>query len=122
MRRNVERAPRGARQTQPGAASTSNPGSLPALPAVPTFTEAGLPGFDVKGWYAVFAPAGIPKAAIGKLSAEFAKILAMPDIREKIASQGMESFISAPEVFAALVKADHAKWGKVIKTANIKLE
>jgi len=76
----------------------------------------------VKGWYAIFAPAGTPKAVIDKLSAEFARILAMPDIREKIAGQGMNPFISTPEEFAALVIADSAKWGKVVKTANIKFE
>ena len=95
---------------------------LSALPQVPTFAEAGLPGFDVKGWFAVLAPVGISKAVIDKLSAEIAKILEMPDIKEKIVSEGLDTFISTPDQFATLMKIDMAKWAKVIKTANIKLE
>ncbi len=92
------------------------------LPQVPTFTEAGVPGFDVKNWFGVVAPAGTPKAIVDKLSAEIAKILAMPDTRAKLASQGGEPFISTPEQFAALMKADMAMFAKIIKSANIKLE
>ncbi len=93
----------------------------PALPQVPTFAEAGLPGYSIGYWIGVLAPAGTPKAIIDKLSTEIGRILAMPDTREKIAAQGMAPFISNPEQFAALLQADTAKWGKVIKTANIKL-
>ena len=93
-----------------------------SLPQVPTFAEAGLPGYSIGYWIGVFAPAGTPKAIIDKASTEIGRILAMADTKEKIAAQGMESFISNPEQFAALLKADTAKWGKVIKTANIKLE
>jgi len=94
----------------------------PSLPQVPTFTEAGLPGYSIGYWIGVLAPTGTPKAIIDKLSTEIGRILAMPDIKEKIAVQGMDSFISTPEQFAALMKADMAKWGKVIKTAGIKPE
>ena len=93
---------------------------MPALPQVPTFTEAGLPGFDVKFWFGVLAPAGTPKEIIDKLSTEIAKILALPDIKENLLSQGMEPFISSPEQFAALIKADMAKFGGIVKAANIK--
>jgi len=95
---------------------------LPALPQVPTFTEAGLSGFEVKAWYGVLAPAGTPNGIIDKLSAEIAKILAMPDINEKLVSQGMGPVISTPEQFAALMKAEAAKYARIIKAANIKLE
>jgi len=95
---------------------------LPVLPQVPTFSESGLPGFNAMGWYAILAPAGTPKAIVDKLAGEIARILALPDIREMIVRQGLEPFISTPEQFGALMKADFAKWGKVIKTANIKLE
>jgi len=94
----------------------------PALPQVPTFTEAGLPGYSIGYWIGVLAPAGTPKAIIDRLSNEIGRILAMPDTKEKIAAQGMGSLISTPEQYASLLKADTAKWGKVIKTANIKLE
>ena len=94
----------------------------PALPQVPTFTEAGLPGYSIGYWIGVLAPAGTPKAVVDKLSSAIGKILAVPDTREKIAAQGMAPFITNPEQFTALLKADTSKWGKVIKEANIKLE
>ena len=70
----------------------------------------------------MLAPAGTPKAVIDRLSTEFAKIMAAPDFKDKLAGQGMDPFISDPEQFAALVKADHAMWAQVIKTANIKAD
>ncbi len=93
-----------------------------AVPQVPTFTEAGLPGLDLKNWYGILATAGTPKAIIDKLSTEIAKILALPDVKEKLLSMGLEPFYSTPEQFAVLMKADVAKYAKIIKTANIKLE
>ena len=93
-----------------------------ALPQVPTFGEAGLTGFDARQWYGVLAPARTPKQIIEKLSSEIARILAMPDIREKLESQGMEPFISSSAQFASLLKAEMAKYGKVIKASNIKIE
>ena len=93
---------------------------LPALPQVPTFTESGLPGFDARFWFGVLAPAATPKEIIDKLSAEIARILALPEIKENLLSQGMEPFISSPEQFAALMKADLAKFAGIIKAANIK--
>ena len=94
---------------------------LVALREVPTFIEAGVPGFDAKAWYGVIAPAGTPKAVINRLSTEIAAILAMPDIREYLAKQGMEVLPSTAEQTAALMKAELAKFAKVIKAANIKL-
>jgi tripartite-type tricarboxylate transporter receptor subunit TctC len=93
---------------------------LPTLPQVPTFTEAGLPGFDVKFWFGVLAPAGTPKEIIDKLSTEIARILALPDIKENLVGQGMDPYISSPEQFAALIKADMSKFAGVIKAANVK--
>ena len=95
---------------------------LAALPQVPTFAEAGLPGYAVKVWLGVLAPAGTPKTIIDRLSAEFGKFLPLPDFREKLALQGVEPFVLGPEQFAALIKADFEMWAKVIKTANIKAD
>lgn len=91
------------------------------LPQVPTFGEAGMPGFNVNPWYGILAPAGTPKGIIDKFSSEIAKILAMPDTKEKLAGMGAEPFISTSEQFAALMKADMARYAKVVKDANIKL-
>ena len=93
-----------------------------ALPEVPTFAEAGLPGFEMRVTYAVIAPAGTPRAAIEKLSSEFGKIVALPDIREKLEAQGMAPFHSTPDQLAAILKADLAKYARVIKAANIRHE
>jgi tripartite-type tricarboxylate transporter receptor subunit TctC len=95
---------------------------LSALPQVPTFAEAGLPGFDARQWYGILAPARTPKAVIDKLSAELGRTLAMPDIRERLDGQGMDPFPTSPEQFAALLRSEMAKYGKVIKAGNIKVE
>ena len=95
---------------------------VPALPQVPTFTEAGLPGLEVSPWFCVLAPAGTPKAIIGKLSTELARIVAMPETQDFLAKQGMNPFSSTPEQLGALMKTEMAKWAKVIKAANIRIE
>jgi len=95
---------------------------LQALPQVPTFSQAGLPDFEVKTWHGVLAPAGMPKEIVDKLSAEIAKIVSLPEIAEKLTSQGMDPFISTPDQFLALMKSDQARLGRVIKAANIKVD
>lgn len=93
---------------------------LAALPDVLTFSEGGLQGFDIKATYGVTAPSGTPKDIVNKLSAEIGRILATPETRQILVSQGMEPFISTPEQVAVLIKADLAKFAKLIKVANIK--
>ncbi len=93
----------------------------PSLPQVPTFSESGLPGFDMRFWYALLAPAGTPKDILNKVSAEVAKIVGTPDMKVKLAAQGADPFINNPDQFAAVIKADTARYEKVIKAANIKV-
>ena len=95
---------------------------LPSLPQVPTYAEAGLPGYGIAAWMGIVAPAGTPKAIIDKMSSEVAAILVMPDILEYLAKQGMEPFISTPEQFAALIRSQIAMYTNIIKAANVKLE
>lgn len=95
---------------------------LSALPQVPTFTEAGLPGFEVKTWIGVVARAGSPKPVIDKLATEITRIVATQDFKERLDNQGLETFISTPEQFAALMKADTLMWSNLIKAENIKAE
>ena len=92
------------------------------LPQVPTFAEAGLPGFDMTGWLGIVAPAGTPRAIVDRISGEIAAILALPDTLEYLAKQGMEPYISTPGQTSALINADIARLAKIIKTANIRLE
>ncbi len=93
-----------------------------ALRDVPTFTEAGIAGLDVKTWFGVFAPAGTPKSIVDRLSAEIARILATTEVREKLGGQGMEPFITTADEFAAVTKADYNKYGQVIRANNIKID
>ena len=95
---------------------------MAALAEVPTFIEAGLPGFEMRVTYAVLAPAGTPRAIIDKLSSEFARLVALRDIREKLAVQGMIPFYATPDQLAALIRADIAKYDKVIKSGNMQLD
>lgn len=95
---------------------------LAALPEVPTFTEAGLPGFNMGPWYGVAVPGGTPREIVDKLSAEVAKILRMPDVRDRLESQGMRPLISTPEQFGAHVKSEIARFAKIVEAANIKIE
>jgi len=94
---------------------------LVALPQVPTFAEAGLPAYNVTSWNGLLAPAGTPKPIVNKISGDIAKVLAMPDIREKLASQGAEPAYVEPGEFASLIKEDIARYAKVIKEANIQM-
>ena len=104
------------------ALAVSGEKRLAVVPELPTFTEAGLPGYNVKSWFAILAPAGTPKPIIDKLSREIARALTTPDFKERLAAQGSEPFINTPEQFGELMKADMAKYAKVIKAANIKLD
>jgi tripartite-type tricarboxylate transporter receptor subunit TctC len=104
------------------ALAVSGETRLRSLPDVPTFTQAGLPGYDVKSWQGILAPAKTPKAIIDKLSQELARILRTPDISETLLTMGAEPFISTPQAFAALIKTDLVRYAKLIKQANIKLD
>lgn len=104
-----------------GLAASGN-ARLATLPQVPTFTEAGLRGYDVELWYGVLAPAGTPRDIVNKMSGEIGKMLTLPDMKENLLSQGMAPMISTPEQFATLMRTDLAKFARIIKSANIKFE
>jgi tripartite-type tricarboxylate transporter receptor subunit TctC len=104
------------------ALATSGNTRVAALPDLPTAEEAGVKGFELATWYGLLAPAGTPRAIVDKWGADLAKVLSMPDIRDKLSSQGMDPFISTPDEFAALMKTDFSKFARIIKTGRIKLE
>ncbi len=95
---------------------------LDALPNVPTFAQSGLPQFDVRMWFGILAPAGVPPAIVEKLAAEYARILAMPEVKQQMAAQELRPFVSSPAQFDAFLKAETEKYAKVIKAANIKAD
>jgi tripartite-type tricarboxylate transporter receptor subunit TctC len=94
---------------------------LPGL-SIPSFAQAGLPGFQINSWNGVFVPAGTPRPAVDKLSAEIARILGMPDVIEKLAGQGQEPWYQNAEQFTATLASDRQKYAAIIKAANIKLD
>jgi tripartite-type tricarboxylate transporter receptor subunit TctC len=92
------------------------------FPDVPTFIEEGLPAMTLTNWQGVGGPAGIPKPIIDRISAEIQKLVARPDTKEKLNALGSEPYYNNPEQTAGLIKSDIAKYGKIIKDANIKPE
>jgi tripartite-type tricarboxylate transporter receptor subunit TctC len=95
---------------------------LPALAEVPTVAEAALPGFHYDGWYGLIAPARTPRAVINKLSLEVGRILRLPDVAERLASQGATARPTTPEEFDLMVRNEIAIRGKVLKAAGAKAE
>ena len=95
---------------------------LAALPGVPTMIESGLPNFVSNSWFGVLAPAGTPPAIIARLNKDFVALLQRPDAREQISRTGADPVGDSPEKFAAFIKTEIAKWGKVVKAARIKVE
>ena len=102
------------------AVTTSKRASV--LPDVPTMAEAGFKGQESDTMAAFLVPAGTPRAIVTKLSAEMRRILALPDIRERIEGLGFDVIASTPEQFAAQIKVEVEKWGKVIRSAGLKVD
>jgi tripartite-type tricarboxylate transporter receptor subunit TctC len=93
-----------------------------ALPEVPTVAEAGLKDFEVTTWYGVMAPAGTPRPVITRLNSELVKIMHTPDTKERLAGMATDPLTSTPEEFAAYLKQEIAKWGDVVRKANLKAD
>jgi tripartite-type tricarboxylate transporter receptor subunit TctC len=93
---------------------------LAILPDVPTLREVGFAGAEVTTWFGLFAPAGTPKAIVDRLQRDSATSL--QTLKERFAAQGDEIVGSTPEEFAVWVRAEHGKWGKVIKDFGVKIE
>lgn len=93
-----------------------------AVSDLPTVAEAGVPGYASGTWYGVLAPAGTPAPIVARLSADIGKVLGVPEIRSILVAQGVEPEPMTPEQYGAFMRAEHAKWGKVIRDAGIKLE
>lgn len=92
------------------------------LPDIPAIAESGLPGFDMSTWWGLVMPAGVSKDIIAKLHAETVKLLNQPDVKQTMANVGAEIVGNSPEEFAALIRTERAKYAKIVKDANIRLE
>lgn len=93
-----------------------------SMPQVPTLAESGVPGYEVTAWFGFLAPAGVPKEAIARINGDIAKALQAPEVREKLASLGAELGTSTPEAFGVLIRDEIEKWGRVVRSANIRIE
>ena len=95
---------------------------LSALPDVPTFAEEGMPGFEMKQWYGVIAPANLPKDIANKLGAELSRIAATAEFKEKLAALGMDSYVVTTDQLGTVMRSEASKFAKIIKDANIKVD
>jgi tripartite-type tricarboxylate transporter receptor subunit TctC len=103
-----------------GFGSTSR---IAQYPEVPTLAESGLPGYEAGSWYGLAAPKGTPPEIVAKLNAETQRIFNDPAFRDKfLAPNFIFSIVSSPEAFAERVQRESAKWSKVIRDANVKVE
>ncbi|MBU3567352.1 Bug family tripartite tricarboxylate transporter substrate binding protein [Polynucleobacter alcilacus] len=93
-------------------------GRDPSMPDLPSISET-LPGFDVKNWIGLFAPAGTPPAVVKKLHAEVSKIMQQPSVQKKLESEGAKYYAMSPEAFGSFQKKEAVRWGKIIKSAGI---
>lgn len=104
------------------AVAVSTARRTPALPDVPTAIESGVKGYDVATWFGVFAPAKTPASIVESLSADIAKSLAVPAVREKITVQGAQPVGSTPAEFQKHVREEIDKWTRIIREAKITLD
>lgn len=104
-----------------GLAVTGAKRSL-AAPELPTMIESGFPGFEAGSWYGLFAPAGTPADIVSRLNADMVKSLRTPETRKLLSQQGAEPIGNSEAEFAAFIRDEIAKWGRVIKAANVKIE
>jgi tripartite-type tricarboxylate transporter receptor subunit TctC len=102
--------------------AVTTPGRSAAIPEMPTMQEAGVPRYEVVGWYGLLAPAGTPPAIVQKLNREIVRSLRLPDVGEKIAAEGSEPVGNTPEEFGAHIKAEVEKWRDLIQKTGIKTE
>lgn len=92
---------------------------VPALPQIPTAVESGVEGFVVSIWYGILAPAATPRNVISRLNSELHKVLASPDLKERLANSGVDPLTSTPEQFASHIKSETVRYAKIIKDAGI---
>jgi len=94
----------------------------PAMPDVPTMSESGVPGYELRSWYGLAGAAGTPAEVVERLRAETTRILALPEIRTIYANAGLAAVSSSPAEFGAYMRTEHERWSKVVKSAGIRAE
>jgi len=94
----------------------------PSTPELPTIAEAGVAGYEAGSWYGLSAPAGTPKEIVGRLHAETIRVLGLADVKDRLFNAGFEIVTSTPEQFAAFTRNEIQKWGKIVKSAGLKVD
>ena len=93
-----------------------------AAPTIPTIAESGLPGFEASSWFALLAPAGLPRDVQLRINTETARVLALPDIREKLALLGLDVAPGTADALGSFIQSETVKWAKVVKESGAKLD
>jgi tripartite-type tricarboxylate transporter receptor subunit TctC len=104
------------------ALAVASPKRIAVAPELPTIAESGYPGFEVRSWYGLLAPAGTPRAIVEQLHAQIAAVLRQPEVIARLASDGAEPGGDTPAEFAAYIKSEVERWGRVVKTAGIRAD
>ena len=104
------------------AIAVSTAARSPNLPSVPTIAESGAPGFAISSWYGILAPAKTPPAIVAQLNAALARVLALPDVKTRLADQGEEANIGTPEAFHQQIASEMAKYARIVDVAKIPRE
>ena len=107
------------------ALAVTSPKRSPYAPEIPTMEEAGVPGYAEAGsdlWMGIMGPSGIPKPIAARLNAELIRVMRSPEVRERIRGQYFDPWTSTPEEFAAVIRADFAKWGKIVKASGARID
>jgi tripartite-type tricarboxylate transporter receptor subunit TctC len=102
--------------------AVGSPERAPGMPDVPTMAESGFPGFSAVNWYGIYVPAGTPREIVTKLNQEIVKVLNLPDVRERFASQGATLIGNTPEQHGAFLRAEMEKWNKTARLAHAKVD
>jgi len=111
-----------ARDGKLRALAVTGPKRTPAAPEIPTVAESGVPGYEVTTFYGVSAPAKTPKPIIDRLHSEVVRIVALPDVKQKLDTLGFTPVASTPEAYAAQIRSDLETWGKVVQDLGMKVE
>ncbi len=104
------------------ALATTGAKRAPAAPDLPTMVEAGVPSYEAANWFGTVVPAKTPPAVVSRLSQEIARVLRLPDVRDRLLFQGMEPVSNTPEDFSAYIRSEMTKWAKAVKASGAKPE
>jgi tripartite-type tricarboxylate transporter receptor subunit TctC len=101
--------------------AVASPGRSSLMPQLPTVQEAGVPGYELGGWFGLLAPAKTPRSIVDRLASEVRKAVADPKLKERLTEQGLDVFGSSSEEMLAVMRADTKKWGEVIAVTGAKI-